>query len=78
MKNTITTITCDGCGNDISPEHTTYPHKYILKICCQDVALRSERGAVYAIYMSPPIKDDLYFCGMKCIKKYVTEKIDAN
>lgn len=70
MKKTITTITCDTCETDISPEFTSYPHKFILHLSYIDVARHSNDSCVYSIMMYPPIQDDLYFCNLNCMSKY--------
>jgi hypothetical protein len=63
-------IICDSCGEDISPKLTSNPHKYILKLTVEDVAMHEENSAIYSIIISPPFSIDLYFCGIKCIEDY--------
>lgn len=68
MKQVTTTITCDTCGNDLSPRHTGYPAVYILKVTVEDIARHD--GMVFAVMVHPPIKHDLYFCNLNCMREY--------
>lgn len=68
MKQTTTTITCDTCKKDISPRVSGYPAEYILHVKAMNVAQSS--GAVYAVLCYPPIDNDLYFCGLGCMRGY--------
>lgn len=62
-------INCDSCNADLSPHVTSYPNHYILKVSVEDIAI-SSGCVVYAIYINPPINQDLYFCGLACMKNY--------
>lgn len=66
-KITIKT-TCDSCNADISKKETYYPRIDILKLSCQNQAMNN--GCVYAIAQVPLLKEDLYFCGFKCLSNY--------
>ena len=71
-KTVQTTIICDGCGKDISPRDTAYPHQYILRLAPVDVGINTG-NIVYGIAMSPPIKGELYFCGIGCVGLWADE-----
>ena len=68
MRTLTETIFCDSCNKDISPTSSAYPHNWILEVSVKDVAKHG--GAVYALIMYPPLENNLYFCGVKCMTKY--------
>ncbi len=70
MKEVTTKITCDSCGADISPRLSGYSAEYILKVSAMNIAMHEESQAIYSMMCYPPIKDDLYFCGIDCMKKF--------
>lgn len=70
-KNIDIKINCDSCSQDISPHKTSYPHQYILKVSSEDISINN--GVVYAVMIIPPI-EDLYFCGIGCLKKWCEDK----
>lgn len=70
MKNIKTTIICDSCEKDISPIDTQYPHDYILRLSSYDRAYNTS-GISYAVIRYAPIENDLYFCGLQCLKNWI-------
>lgn len=70
MKEVTTKIICDSCGKDISPRISSYPAEYILKVQAINIAEHQAGQAVYSMMCYPPIDNDIYFCGLACIKKY--------
>ena len=77
MREVKETITCDTCNTDISPRVTCYPRQDILRVTCLNVAQHLEYQMIYSVAMRPIIEQDLYFCGLECMKKY-QEKKDGN
>lgn len=70
MKITNIVIICDTCKSDISPRESGYEAEYILHVQAVNVARHKRGGAIYSMMCHPPISDDLYFCGLKCMKDY--------
>lgn len=64
-----TKILCDNCNEDITT--TCMRPAYRLRITCE--RLPNTANSEYTILVSPPIKDDLYFCGTKCLKEWAAE-----
>ena len=73
MKKVETTITCDGCGSDISPQDSSYPHQYILRLTVDDIG-RNSSGLVYGIAMYPPLSKDAHFCAEQCVLKWAQDQ----
>jgi hypothetical protein len=69
-----TTILCDSCNKDISPAISGYEAEYILQIKAINVAMHKSGQAIYSMMCHPPIDDDLYFCGLKCMTDYKANK----
>lgn len=63
-------ITCDNCKKDLN--FSDGFTKYALKLSCS--ALPHNEGYVLDVYVYPPIENDLHFCGLGCLKKYLEEK----
>jgi len=68
MKKETIKINCDYCNADLSPHTTGYPNNYILKVSLVDIEVHN--GAIFSCLIHPPINNDLYFCGLACMKKY--------
>jgi hypothetical protein len=71
-----TTILCDNCAGNISPEVTGFPHKFILSLRVEDVATSS--GTVYGVSMSPPFSGgEKNFCGLECLRKWCIQEVEG-
>jgi hypothetical protein len=73
MKKVETTIVCDGCGNDISPRDSSYPHQYILRLTYDDIG-RNTTGLVYGIATYPPMDREYHFCAEGCIWQWAADR----
>jgi len=70
MMSKITTITCDACGNDLT--ETNAMPKFRLRLTSE--ALPHNTNSIYAVMVYPPIRNDMYFCSIACIREYVNRK----
>ena len=66
-------IICDGCGKQLNLP-TSYPHNYCLRLSVVDHIVPSEERGVYMVHMTPPLKEDLDFCGMGCLNNWMKER----
>lgn len=62
-----TTITCDGCGNNLDGG-TGYPGFRLILI---SEPLPMGGGPTCDIYVPPSINEDKYFCRLPCLKKWI-------
>jgi hypothetical protein len=62
------TVTCDGCGRDITT--TGNCEDWRLKLANDPIPNPGPTATLLAI--SPPIREDKYFCGLKCLAKWLT------
>lgn len=63
------TLTCDGCGNDLS--RSSNCEDYRLRLANEHVP--SVGGCVTAMGAYPAIKHDVYFCEVACLRKWLDE-----
>lgn len=64
------TVTCDNCNADL-----TYTYNCIdYRLALMNQHMPSKGGAVTAMLIHPIIDKDAYFCGIKCMKKWIENK----
>jgi len=72
MKTTTISIKCDSCKEELV-EESKYPASFALKLETIDVGTNSS-GVVFAITVIPPLEREHHFCGLGCLKKWVSNK----
>jgi len=60
-------ITCDNCEKDLSS--TAGMPDFRLKLSSESLPNTSD--ITFAVYVSPDIDEDLYFCGLGCLKEWI-------
>lgn len=63
-----TKITCDGCGKDL----TTTGNSVDYRLALVNEAIPSGGGAVTDMMVYPPIERNVHFCGMRCLKAWLS------
>lgn len=66
-----TKITCDACNKDLT--YTGNCEDYRISVKNEHIPSRRDMAAVTLMAISPPLKGNMYFCGVSCIKKYFLE-----
>ena len=66
-----TKICCDNCGTQLNID-SSYPHNYGIQIRSLDYGINTS-GVEYALYMEPPLKKTLDFCGIGCLQAWITK-----
>jgi hypothetical protein len=66
-------ITCDGCNNDLT--HSSNCEDYRLALINESVP--SLGGFVKSMIAHPAIKDDVHFCGVDCLRKWLDQNYPA-
>lgn len=61
------TITCDGCGKDIT--ETGAMPAFRLHLSAEHVPSTTKVGYLVLVY--PPIREDHYFCDLYCLRKWL-------
>jgi hypothetical protein len=63
-------IKCDGCDHDLTYSKGGYDHCLVL----EDREYGPNSQVVLGYMTYPEIQNDCYFCGIKCLKKWIQEK----
>lgn len=63
-------INCDACNKDL--RHTSYSYEYYL--CLSSISKKNNSGVCYAMGIPSDIKEDMHFCGLTCLKKWMETK----
>ncbi len=71
-KNTI--IRCDHCEKQLNID-SSYPHRWGLHLSSVDYGVNTT-GMVYAVAQYPSLDRDMDFCGMVCLSKWLTNKMN--
>lgn len=67
-----TSILCDCCNEELIVD-SQYPHKYSLKLSCIDTGINTS-GMHYPVAMKPILKEDMYFCNIKCLTEWLNNR----
>ena len=68
----INSIICDNCSRELVVD-SSYPNHFSLKLSCIDTGINTT-GRQYAVYISPPFKEDKYFCNITCLSSWISKK----
>lgn len=60
-------VICDNCGADLT--FTSNTMDYSIRVINRQIPTHS--GAVTDMYIYPPLKHNLDFCGLGCMKKWM-------
>lgn len=64
------TITCDGCGIDLT--YTGNSVDYRLRLTSETKGHPHDGGAVTDMMIYPAIERDQIFCDLRCLRRWVT------
>ena len=65
-------IKCDQCGRDLSATENCVDYR--LALLNQEIPSRG--GAVTSMMRYPPLDQDAYFCGTRCLKAWVSAELE--
>ena len=66
-----TTILCDNCKSDLSQCGPV--ERYMIEL--RAIPIPFVGLAVVDVMMLPPIEEDLYFCGLGCLRNWVKNNV---
>lgn len=61
-------VACDTCNSDLT--NTDGMPKYRLRLSSEALP---HTGGAYTVLVSPPIDEDMHFCGLKCLGLFVKQ-----
>lgn len=67
MSKSRVTVTCDGCGNDLTSTSNGYDYRLLLA----NETIHPPAGFSFDMIAHPAIKENVHFCEIECLRAWL-------